>query len=107
MLPRQKDEIRQIVNHGGTSYYWGCFTLSSIVIFLIYSTIVTFMTVAGADTYGCLKILGGEGCNDDESSIPAYVLVCIVFIYCYGVNFYLSFLPIFKREKKFNFSMFY
>ena len=106
MLPRQKDEIRDIVNNGGSSHKWGCFTLASIIIFLLYSTIVTFMTVAGADTYGCYKVLGGEGCSDDESNIPAYMLVCSVFLYCYGVNFYLSFLPILQGKKKFTFSMF-
>ena len=46
--------------------------------------IVTFMTVAGADTYGCLKILGGAGFSEDESCIPVYCLMGACFVYCYG-----------------------
>jgi len=106
MLPRQKKETRELVAKGETSAFWAAFTLISGLIFLIYSTIVTFFTVAGADTYGCYKVLGGEGCTDDESSAAVYILIGIVFLYCYGVNFYLSFWPIITGREKFSFSMF-
>ena len=76
-------------------------------IFLVYSTIITFMTVAGADTYGCLKILGGSGCTENESDIPVYLLIGVAFLYCYGLNFYFTFWPILKGETKFTWDMFY
>lgn len=107
MLPRQKKETQELVKKGETSVFWAKFTLYSATIFLIYSTIVTFLTVAGADTYGCLKILGGTGCSANESSIPVILLIVAVFIYCYGVNFYFTFWPILKGEKKFSFGMFF
>ena len=64
-------------------------------------------TVAGGDTYGCLKILGGPGCTEDESSIPVYYLMGAVFLCCYSVNFIHTFWPILKGEKKFKWSMFF
>ena len=66
MLPRQKEETRELVNSGESSSFWAKFTLISGGVFLIYSTCITFFTVAGAETYGCLKILGGSGCSADE-----------------------------------------
>ena len=107
MLPRQKKETQELIKAGETSVFWAKFTLISATVFLIYSTIVTFLTVAGADRYGCLKILGGSGCSENESSIPAFLLIAVVFLYCYGVNFYFTFLPILKGEKKFSFGMFF
>jgi len=107
MLPRQKKETRDMVALGETSVFWGMFALLSATVFLIYSTVVTFMTVAGADTYGCFKVLGGAGCSEHESSVPAYVLVACVLLYCYGVNFYISFLPIIKGEEKRTFDIFF
>ena len=62
--------------------------------------------LAGADTFGCYKILGGEGCSPNESSIPVYILIGVALFYCYGVNFYLSFLPIVKGQKKLSIDMF-
>ena len=74
MLPRQKNEVREIVKSGKlfvivfiyrvnsltnelksgeTSTFWSSFSLISAFVFLIYSTVVTFMTVASADVYGC------------------------------------------------------
>jgi len=73
----------------------------------VYSSLVTFMTVAGADSYGCMKILGGTGCSENESSVPVYVLIAMVFLYCYGVNFYFTFWPILTRRKKFHCGMFF
>merc|ERR1712087_936917 len=83
MLPRQRRETRELVAIGETSFSWGCFTVISGFIFLIYSTIATFLKVAKADTYGCYKILGGEGCSDGESNVPSYLLFFSTIIYCY------------------------
>lgn len=106
MLPRQKKEVREIVESGETSTFWSYFSLISAFIFLVYSTVVTFMTVASADVYGCYKILGGGGCSADESSTPACILVGLAFLYCYGVNFTLSFLPIIRGKQKWSWSIF-
>jgi len=107
MLPRQKEETRELMENGGRSKFWAAFTLISGLLFLIYSTVVTFMTVAGADTYGCLKILGGRGCTEDESDGPVIFLMCFAFAYCYGINFYFTFWPIIKGEKKFSWGVFF
>jgi len=107
LLPRQKKETQDIVALGETSRFWGRLALLSALTFLIYSSVVTFMTVAAADVYGCFKILGGEGCSAEESSTPAYALVAGVLLYCYGINFFLSFWPIIKGEQKASFSIFF
>lgn len=107
MLPRQKKETKELVAKGETSSFWAKFTLISATVFLLYSSLVTFLTVAGADSVGCMKILGGTGCTDNESSIPVYVLISLVFLYCYGVNFYFTFWPILTGKEKFNFGMFF
>ena len=102
LLPRQKQESQELVAKGETSSFWAKFTLISAAIFLIYSTITTFMTVAAADSIGCLKILGGAGCSEGESDIPVYLLMGAVFLYCYGVNFYFTFWPIVTGKEKFD-----
>ena len=107
MLVRQKKEAKQMLEDGEESSFWAKVTIFSAVIFLLYSTIVTFMTVAGADSYGCLKILGGPGCSEDESSIPVYCLMGACFLYCYGVNFYHTYLPILRGQRKFHLGMFF
>jgi hypothetical protein len=107
MLPRQKEETKEIMAKGETSAFWAKFTLISAATFLIYSTFVTFITVGAADTMGCYKILGGEGCTEDESSIPVYILMSVVFLYCYGINFYFTFWPIIKGEQQFSWGMFF
>jgi len=107
MLPRQKKETKELVEKGETSPFWAKFTLITATIFLLYSTLVTFMTVAGADSFGCYKVLGGTGCSEGESSIPVFVLIGIVFFYCYGVNFYFTFWPIVTGRERFKFSMFF
>jgi len=107
MLPRQKKETQELVAKGETSSFWAKFTLISAAIFLVYSSLTTFLTVAGADSVGCLKVLGGEGCSEDESSIAVYMLIAVVFLYCYGVNFYFTFWPIITGKEKFSFSMFF
>lgn len=80
MLPRQKKETQELVARGEKSLFWAKFTLWSVLIFLVYSSVVTFMTVAGADRFGCYKILGGTGCTENESSIPVYVLMGLIFL---------------------------
>jgi len=107
MLPRQKKEAQELVAKGETSAFWAKFTLISATVFLVYSSVVTFMTVAGAETFGCLKILGGPGCTEGESSVPVFVLIALVFLYCYGINFYFTFWPILRGREKFNFGMFF
>eukprot|EP00568_Trieres_chinensis_P014751 CAMPEP_0183324132 /NCGR_PEP_ID=MMETSP0160_2-20130417/76228_1 /TAXON_ID=2839 ORGANISM="Odontella Sinensis, Strain Grunow 1884" /NCGR_SAMPLE_ID=MMETSP0160_2 /ASSEMBLY_ACC=CAM_ASM_000250 /LENGTH=457 /DNA_ID=CAMNT_0025491653 /DNA_START=104 /DNA_END=1480 /DNA_ORIENTATION=- len=107
MLPRQKKETRELVAQGEVSAFWGRFALLSALTFLAYSSVVTFLTVAAHDVYGCFKILGGGGCSAEESAVPAYTLVVLVLLYCYGVNFYHSFWPIVRGQKKFQWSMFY
>jgi len=107
MLPRQKEESRDLLKSGESSAFWAKFTLISGAIFLLYSTVITFMTVAGAETYGCLKILGGAGCTEDESSIPVYCLLGAAFAYCYGLNFYFTFWPIVRGKEKFDWTKFF
>ena len=107
MLPRQKKEVREIIKLGETSAFWSTFSLMSALIFLVYSTTITFMTVAGTEKYGCYKILGGGGCSEKESSAPSYFLVGSTFLYCYGVNFIVSFWPIVQGNKEWRWSMFF
>jgi len=107
MLPRQKAESKELVAKGETSSFWAKFTLISATIFLVYSTVTTFVTVGAADTLGCYKVLGGAGCSENESSIPVYFLMGIVFLYCYGISFYFTIWPIITGEKKFSFGMFF
>ena len=107
LLPRQKKETREIVAKGETSAFWGKFVIFSALTFLCYSTIATFVTVKYHDVYGCMKVLGGGGCSADESSSMALGLVTCILAYCYGVNFYLSYLPIVTGERKFSWAMFY
>jgi len=106
LLPRQKKDTRELVAKGERSAAWGKFVIISVTTFLVYSTFTTFVTVRYHETHGCLKILGGGGCDDDESSIPALCLVSFIFVYCYGTNFYLSYWPILKGDKSFSWSMF-
>jgi hypothetical protein len=107
MLPRQREECHELMAIGDKSPFWARFALISGGIFLIYSTIVTFMTVVGADRYGCLKVLGGEGCTENESSVPVILLMSFSFVYCYGLNLYFTFWPILKGEKKLSLGMFF
>jgi len=107
LLPRQKKETRELVAKGETSGFWAGYTLISGFVFLVYSTLVTFLTVAGADVYGCYKVLGGAGCTEDESSAGVYLLIGVVFLYCYGTNFYLSFWPCIVGREKFSWDMFF
>lgn len=107
LLPRQKKETRELVAKGETSAFWGNFVIFSALTFLCYSTITTFVTVKYHDVYGCMKVLGGGGCSADESSAMALGLVTCILAYCYGVNFYLSYLPILTGERRFSWAMFY
>ncbi|KAL7529734.1 hypothetical protein ACHAWF_008284 [Thalassiosira exigua] len=93
MLPRQKKEANKMMEEGEESVFWSVFTIISVLIFMVYSTIVTFMTVAGGDAYSCFKVLGGAGCSENESSVGVTFLICACFAYCYGVNFYHTFWP--------------
>ena len=85
MLLWQKKETRELVARGEKSKFWAPFTLISGFIFLIYSMLVTFFTVVGADTLGCYKVLGRSSCTENESSIAVYLLIVSTFSYCYGV----------------------
>merc|ERR1711879_974448 len=107
LLPRQKKEARALMMSGETSKFWAIFALCSGLTFLIYSTCVIFLTVAAQDTVGCYKILGGAGCTEDESSIPTYILMGIVFLFCYGVNFYFTFLPVIQGKRAWTWSQFF
>lgn len=107
MLPRQKEEARDLLKNGGQSAPWAKYTLISASVFLIYSTVVTFLTVAGADKWGCKKILGGRGCTENESSVPVILLMAAVFAYAYGTNFVLTFWPILRGKEKFSWGMFF
>ena len=106
LLPRQKKECREMVAKGETSTFWGKFVIGSAFTFLCYSTIATFVTVKYHDVYGCYKILGGGGCSAEESSTMALGLVSAILLYCYMTNFYLSYLPIVKGERRFSWGMF-
>jgi len=90
MLPRQRKETRQLVKEGGTSSFWGKFGLISGLVALIYSSIISWVTVADPKI-GCLNILGGTGCKD-ASAVSAkvdyafsIVLMAMVFLYCYVI----------------------
>ena len=96
----------EMVAKGEISKFWGMYAIISAVIFLSYSTIATFVTVKYHDEFGCFKVLGGGGCSLEESSMPAIILVSSVLLYCYGTNFYLSYLPILKGEHRFSWRMF-
>jgi hypothetical protein len=50
MLVRQKKEAKGMMEGGAESAFWAKFTISAAD--FLYSTIVTFMTVAGAESYG-------------------------------------------------------
>ena len=102
LLPRQKRETRELLALGEKSKFWSAFALVSGLTFLLYSTVITYVTVALHDVYGCFRVLGGTGCSADESSGPAHFLVASVLLYCYIINFSLSFLPILKGRKKFS-----
>ena len=100
LLPRQKKETRELVASGEKSKFWGSFALLSGLTFLIYSTIVTFVTVALHDVYGCFMVFGGTGCSAEESPVAARFLVVASLLYCYLVNFYFSYLPILRGKKR-------
>mmetsp|Transcript_27271 Transcript_27271/g.55681 ORF Transcript_27271/g.55681 Transcript_27271/m.55681 type:complete len:693 (-) Transcript_27271:288-2366(-) len=106
LLPRQKKETRELVAKGEKSTAGGLFVILSAFIFLIYSTAVTVITVKYHDVYGCAKMLGGGGCSEDESSVMAVILIGAILLYCYGTNFYLSFWPILRGERRFSWQMF-
>ena len=106
LLPRQKRETRELVAKGERSTFWGVYVIGSAFTFLCYSTIVTYVTVRYHDVYGCMKILGGGGCSEDESSTTALLLVGAILFYCYGTNFYLSYWPVLKGERRFSWRMF-
>mmetsp|Transcript_22039 Transcript_22039/g.52065 ORF Transcript_22039/g.52065 Transcript_22039/m.52065 type:complete len:666 (+) Transcript_22039:188-2185(+) len=106
LLPRQKKETLDLVALGERSTAWGKFVILSVLVFMMYSTTVTFITVHDHETYGCYKIFGGRGCTEDESSIPALMLVLAGLLYCYGTNFVLTYLPILRGESKLSLAMF-
>mmetsp|Transcript_21843 Transcript_21843/g.46132 ORF Transcript_21843/g.46132 Transcript_21843/m.46132 type:complete len:411 (-) Transcript_21843:254-1486(-) len=106
LLPRQKKETREIVSMGEKSPTCGKYVIYSLISFLCYSSIVTFVTVKYHDSYGCLKIFGGRGCTEHESSIPALFLVSSILAFCYGTNFFLSYWPILNGESEFSWTMF-
>lgn len=106
LLPRQKKETRELVAKGEKSTAGGLFVVLSAFIFLLYSTVVTVITVKYHDVYGCAKMLGGGGCSEEESSVMAVILVGAILLYCYGTNFFLSFWPILRGERRFSWQMF-
>jgi hypothetical protein len=90
MLPRQRKETRLLVKEGGSSSFWGKFGLISGLVALIYSSIISWITVADPKI-GCLNVLGGTGCKD-ASAVGAkvdyafsIVLMVMVFLYCYVI----------------------
>jgi len=90
MLPRQRAETRQLVKEGGSSSFWGKFSLVCCMIALVYSSIVSWITVADPEI-GCLRILGGTGCEDASEAAArvdytlSLVLMAVIFLYCYGI----------------------
>ena len=106
LLPRQKKETLDLVALGERSTAWGKFVILSVLVFMAYSTAVTFITVHDHETYGCYKVFGGRGCTEDESSIPALLLVLAGLLYCYGTNFVLTYLPILRGESELSLAMF-
>lgn len=75
-----------------------------ILLILMCGTIRVFSTMALLGSN--LQVLGGGGCSAEESSVPAILLVSSVLLYCYGTNFYLSYLPIIRGEHRFSWKMF-
>ena len=92
MLPRQREETSQLVREGKISIFWGRFGLCSIVLVLIYTSVIIWTTVLDPQL-ACLRILGGTGCSVDDdigiSSKADYIISIIlmvgILLYCYGV----------------------
>lgn len=75
MLVRQKKEAQEMVEAGGESKFWARFTVVSVLVFLIYSTLVTFLTIAGADTVSvCECALALFACSPMNAHICIYLL---------------------------------
>ena len=92
MLPRQREETSQLVREGKISIFWGRFGLCSIVLVLIYTSVIIWTTVLDPQL-ACLRILGGTGCSVDDdigiSSKADYIISIIlmvgILLHCYGV----------------------
>jgi len=104
-LPRGRTDTRELIVTSEPSTFWGVFSIASYLVFLSYSTVITGMTVAG-DDYGCYKIVGGEGCTEDESDIPVYCLFFGALFYLYSLIFYHCYWPVLQGRERFSFSMF-
>ena len=97
-----KKEVRELVAKGEASACWASFNLTSGFAFLVYSTLVAFLVAARADVYICYKAFVGIGCTENKNSVLVYLLIVIVLVCCYGVNFYHSFWPIISSREKFS-----
>ena len=92
MLQRQREETFQLVREGNTSTFWGCFGLCSLVLALIYTSVVIWTTVLDPQL-ACLRILGGTDCSVDVDTginIKAdynisIILMVGILLYCYGI----------------------
>ena len=82
-------------------YVSRCDLLRIITIYPHYSLPLPLFAIPPSSlSYGCFKIFGGTGCSANESPVPARFLVIAALLYCYVVNFYLSYLPILRGKKR-------
>ena len=80
--------------------------MASGFVFLVYSTLVSFIAVARAGAYGCYKVFGGLSCTENESSVQICLLIGIAHEHFYDVNFYYSFWPIVAGHEKISLGFF-
>lgn len=66
ILPRQKEETQMLKRLGASSHFMGTFTVCYLSFALIWSVATNIMSIYPSTS--CLKIVGGEGCNQDDTS---------------------------------------
>jgi len=101
MLPRQRQETRDLVERNETSKTWAAVALTVGLCALIYSTLVTIFSARG----GCAAILGGPGCSDGKP-IGVYLAMAVIFGFCYIIPTYHVYWPIVIGKERFTWRMF-
>jgi len=101
MLPRQREETRELVKKNEKSKLWAAVALIAGLLAIVYSTIITIYSAEG----GCAKIFGGPGCGG-QTHTGLYVAMGIIFGFCYLVPFYHVYWPILTGKEKFQWGMF-
>lgn len=102
MLPRQREETRELVKKNEKSKLWAAVALIAGLCAIIYSTIITIFSARG----GCAAIFGGPGCDDGNPGQGLFVVMAVIFGFCYCVPFYHVYWPILMRRESFRWSIF-